>query len=74
MCDSPTHVETIIFALPDIDLSYNALPRLPESLYKIRTLKRLNVCNNEIVELTSCVGKLSMQCLQVGLKLFALQS
>ena len=41
----------------DIDLSYNDLPRLPESLYKLVTLKRLNISNNEITELSSMIGK-----------------
>ena len=42
--------------LSDIDMSYNDLPRLPESLYKLVTLKRLNISNNEIAELSSMIG------------------
>ena len=44
-------------SVSDIDLSYNDLPRLPESLYKLVTLKRLNISNNEITELSSMIGK-----------------
>ena len=41
----------------DIDLSYNELPRVPESLYKIATIRRLNLSNNEISELSSLIGR-----------------
>ena len=41
----------------DVDLSYNDLPRVPEPLYKISSLKRLNMSNNAITELSSLIGK-----------------
>ena len=44
----------------DVDLAFNDLPRIPESLYKVETLKRLNVSNNEITEVSSLMGKLKI--------------
>ncbi|KAI0215973.1 Flightless-1-like protein [Lamellibrachia satsuma] len=41
--------------LQDVDLSYNDLPRVPEPLYKIASLKRLNLSNNAITELSSLI-------------------
>ncbi|KAK2175165.1 hypothetical protein NP493_747g01024 [Ridgeia piscesae] len=41
--------------LQDVDLSYNDLPRVPEPLYKISSLKRLNISNNAITELSSLI-------------------
>ncbi|XP_064640268.1 protein flightless-1 homolog isoform X2 [Lineus longissimus] len=41
--------------LTDIDVSENKLPRVPDTLYKVKTLKRLNLSSNEITELSSLV-------------------
>ncbi|XP_029638513.1 protein flightless-1 homolog isoform X1 [Octopus sinensis] len=41
--------------LQDIDLSSNNLPKIPEALYKLKTLKRLQLCDNEITELSSLI-------------------
>ena len=45
-----------IFHFTDVDLSYNNLPRVPEALYKLDSLKRLNLSNNEITELSLMIG------------------
>lgn len=45
------------FVLTDVDLSDNALPRVPEALYKLDSLKRLNLSDNEISELSLMIGK-----------------
>lgn len=42
----------------DVDLSYNDLPRVPEALYKLESLRRLNLSNNEITELSLMIGEL----------------
>uniref|UniRef100_H2ZPM3 Gelsolin-like domain-containing protein n=1 Tax=Ciona savignyi TaxID=51511 RepID=H2ZPM3_CIOSA len=47
----PTNLDPLKF-LSDIDLSYNQLTRLPECLYMLSTLERLNLSNNEIQELS----------------------
>ncbi|XP_025115858.1 LOW QUALITY PROTEIN: protein flightless-1 homolog [Pomacea canaliculata] len=47
----PTSLDTLT-NLQDVDLSYNDLPRVPEALYKLESLRRLNLSNNEITELS----------------------
>ncbi|KAK7501988.1 hypothetical protein BaRGS_00006740 [Batillaria attramentaria] len=47
----PTGLDTLT-NLQDVDLSCNALPRVPEALYKLESLKRLNLSDNEITELS----------------------
>ncbi|XP_076458808.1 protein flightless-1 homolog isoform X1 [Babylonia areolata] len=47
----PTGLDTLT-NLQDVDLSENALPRVPEALYKLGSLKRLNLSDNEITELS----------------------
>ncbi|CAC5384169.1 Protein flightless-1,Protein flightless-1 homolog [Mytilus coruscus] len=47
----PLGVDTLT-NLQDIDLSGNDLPRVPETLYKLSPLKRLNLSNNQITELS----------------------
>ncbi|XP_059178446.1 protein flightless-1 homolog [Physella acuta] len=47
----PTGLDTLT-NLQDVDLSYNTLTRVPEALYKLESLKRLNLSNNEIGELS----------------------
>ena len=42
--------------LADVDLSDNGLPRVPEALYKLSSLKRLNLSDNEITELSLMIG------------------
>ncbi|ESO95866.1 hypothetical protein LOTGIDRAFT_175078, partial [Lottia gigantea] len=39
----------------DVDFSGNNLPRVPEPLYKLSSLKRLNLSNNQISELSLMV-------------------
>ena len=41
---------------PDVDLSYNNLSRVPEALYILKSLKRLNLSDNEITELSLMIG------------------
>ncbi|CAH1794524.1 unnamed protein product [Owenia fusiformis] len=41
--------------LADLDLSYNDLPRVPEAVYKMKSLKRLNLSSNAITELSSLI-------------------
>ncbi|KAK7075215.1 hypothetical protein SK128_020054 [Halocaridina rubra] len=45
----PTNLEGLAF-LADVDLSYNNLCKIPDCIYTLRNLKRLNVSDNEIVE------------------------
>uniref|UniRef100_A0A0B7B8B3 Gelsolin-like domain-containing protein n=2 Tax=Arion vulgaris TaxID=1028688 RepID=A0A0B7B8B3_9EUPU len=47
----PTGLDTLT-NLQDVDLSYNTLNRIPEALYKVKSLKRLNMSNNEVTELS----------------------
>ncbi|XP_035825487.1 protein flightless-1 homolog isoform X3 [Aplysia californica] len=47
----PTGLDTLT-NLQDVDLSYNNLTRVPEALYKLSSLKRLNLSDNEISELS----------------------
>lgn len=42
----------------DVDLSRNELPQVPESLYKLPALKRLNLSDNQIKEISLTAGKL----------------
>lgn len=42
--------------LTDVDLSHNDLTRIPEALYAITTLERLNLSFNEIDELSMAMG------------------
>ena len=39
--------------LCDVDLSQNELPAVPEALYKLEGLKRLNIADNCIKELSN---------------------
>jgi hypothetical protein len=49
--------ESLCVLFADVDVSENKLPRVPETLYKVKTLRRLNLSSNEITELSSLVGK-----------------
>ena len=51
----PTSLSTLV-NLADVDLSYNELTRVPEALYPLQTLERLNLSFNEIDELSMLVG------------------
>lgn len=42
--------------LTDVDLSYNNLTRVPDCLYTLVNIKRLNLSNNEISELSLALG------------------
>ncbi|XP_046856352.1 protein flightless-1 homolog isoform X2 [Xenia sp. Carnegie-2017] len=42
--------------LTDVDLSYNDLPRVPEPIYRLSSLKRLNLSHNSISELSNLTG------------------
>lgn len=42
---------------PDVDLSCNDLTRLPECLYSLSSLKRLNLSSNQISELSLCIDQ-----------------
>lgn len=41
----------------DVDLSCNGLTRVPECLYTLPSLRRLNLSSNEIVELSLCIDQ-----------------
>jgi len=51
----PNSLESLT-SLSDVDLSMNGLPRVPEALYPLPNLKRLNLSSNNITELSSAVG------------------
>ena len=42
---------------PDVDLSCNDLTRVPECLYTLASLKRLNLSSNQISELSLCIDQ-----------------
>lgn len=42
---------------PDVDLSCNDLTRVPECLYSLGSLKRLNLSSNQIAELSLCIDQ-----------------
>lgn len=48
----PSNLENLT-NLTDIDLAENALPKVPEALYSLPNLRRLNLSNNEITELST---------------------
>jgi Leucine-rich repeat (LRR) protein len=43
--------------LTELDLAQNALPKVPEALYCLRNLRRLNLSDNEMTELSQAIGK-----------------
>lgn len=43
--------------LLDVDLSCNDLTRVPECLYSLGSLKRLNLSSNQISELSLCIDQ-----------------
>lgn len=43
--------------LPDVDLSCNELSRVPECLYTLGSLRRLNLSSNQITELSLCIDQ-----------------
>ncbi|XP_045516533.1 protein flightless-1 isoform X2 [Pieris brassicae] len=48
----PTSLDTLC-NLSDVDLSKNALTKVPDALYSLQNLKRLNLSDNEISEISS---------------------
>lgn len=40
----------------DVDFSQNALPRVPDVLYTLSTLRRLNLSDNAISEVSHVIG------------------
>ncbi|KAJ8964532.1 hypothetical protein NQ314_004827 [Rhamnusium bicolor] len=55
----PSNLENLT-NLSDVDLAQNALPKVPDALYSLPNLKRLNLSDNEITELsTASLCKLS---------------
>ncbi|XP_015752858.1 PREDICTED: protein flightless-1 homolog [Acropora digitifera] len=50
---SVVYVYMVIIA--DLDLSYNDLPRVPEPVYLIASLKRVNLSHNQITEVSSLI-------------------
>lgn len=53
----PTNLEALV-NLTDVDLSQNSLPKIPDALYSLPSLKRLNCSENEITELSA--GKVNI--------------
>lgn len=45
------------FLSPDVDLSCNDLSRVPECLYTLGSLRRLNLSSNQITELSLCIDQ-----------------
>lgn len=43
--------------LPDVDLACNDLTRVPECLYTLPNLRRLNLSSNQITELSLCIDQ-----------------
>lgn len=46
-----------LMGILDLDLSANDLPSVPDVVYKLRTLRRLNLNDNQIKELSSLSGR-----------------
>ena len=55
--------------LTDVDLSYNSLQKVPECLYTLCNIRRLNLSNNEITELSLALGMNSCKILDLILML-----
>lgn len=47
----------MIILFTDVDLSCNDLNRVPECLYSLASLKRLNLSSNQISELSLCIDQ-----------------
>lgn len=47
----------MIILLTDVDLSCNDLTRVPECLYSLANLKRLNLSSNQVSELSLCIDQ-----------------
>lgn len=47
----------MILLFADVDLSCNDLTRVPECLYSLTSLKRLNLSSNQISELSLCIDQ-----------------
>lgn len=48
---------SFLLHLLDVDLSCNDLTRVPECLYSLGSLKRLNLSSNQISELSLCIDQ-----------------
>lgn len=42
--------------ISDVDLSKNNLPRVPDALYTLPNMKRLNLSENSIIDIASDIG------------------
>ncbi|XP_075220548.1 FLII actin remodeling protein isoform X2 [Lycorma delicatula] len=51
LTNMPASLETLT-KLTDVDLSHNDLPRVPDALYTVTSLRRLNLTDNSISELS----------------------
>ena len=51
-----------VFCLSDVDLSCNDMPRVPEPLYKLSSLKHLNLSDNQITEMSLLIGEFVPYC------------
>ena len=47
----------VLTNLTDVDLSYNEISKVPEGLYKLSSLKRLNLSSNCITEMDITMGE-----------------
>lgn len=47
--------------LTELDLSQNEFTKIPESLYELGNLRRINLSNNNIVELSNSIGEILSQ-------------
>jgi Leucine-rich repeat (LRR) protein len=52
----PSSLEALT-SLVELDLAQNNLPRVPDALYTLPNLKRLNLSDNELTEISHAIGK-----------------
>ena len=52
----PSNLESLV-NLGDLDLSYNNLTRVPDCVWTLKSLKRLNLSDNAISEISTNIGK-----------------
>ena len=53
----PNNLEALI-KLADVDLSRNALTKIPDGLFTLPGLKRLNLSENQLKEVSVAIGEL----------------
>lgn len=56
-CCCSLYNESVVCFCVDVDLSCNDLSRVPECLYSLANLKRLNLSSNQISEMSLCIDQ-----------------